>query len=220
MARNIGLYHAMGTYVFFTDADCVADPLWLYNMLKCFGQKKGYAGFGGSIRRYMPQSSIERYGKNLARGQKDLQYLEHISHLPYIVLANAGFLKKNLIAVGGFDEDLISGGDVDICWKLGVKGYRIGICNTAVIYHKNRDTIKSYFKAYFRYAVYQSLLCKKYAKNKITINPYPWKLLCKALGSVIRFKIKNLRRFYDIIEAIAIISGDIYGAILFKVLYL
>jgi glycosyltransferase involved in cell wall biosynthesis len=39
-SKNIGLSHAKGEYIFFTDADCVADPDWLKNSLNAFADKK------------------------------------------------------------------------------------------------------------------------------------------------------------------------------------
>lgn len=220
-ARNIGLNEARGKYILFTDADCVINSNWVKEMVNKF-EKTNYVGLGGRIQRYSPKTRIEKMGKNLAWGQDKLQYLQ-ILDLPYIVFANAGFLRDNLIAVGGFDVELLSGNDVDICWKLGLKNWKIGTCEAAIVFHENRKTIKKYFKVYFRYGKYQSLLFKKYRKvadRSFMINTYAPSLFFKAIKNFSALFRNDPRPWYDIVEACGVIFGHIYGSFCFKTFYI
>ena len=171
LARNIGISASLGEIIMFTDADCVPDPDWIKNLMNIF-KDRNYVGFGGKIERYSPKTKTELCGKNVGLGQTELSYLQ-ILDKPYVVSANAAFWKHELQKVGGFGEEFCSGSDVDICWKLGLAGHKIGICKNAIVFHENRKNALAYFQTYFRYAVYQSLLFKKYrvvTKKKFMIN--------------------------------------------------
>jgi glycosyltransferase involved in cell wall biosynthesis len=228
LARNVGLSESQGEIVMFTDADCVANPDWIENMINAF-KNKNYVGFGGEIERYFPKTKTEIYGKNVGLGQTELLYLQ-ILDKPYVVFANAAFRKYEILKVGGFDEELLSGSDVDLCWKLGLANYKIGICKNAIVFHENRKNAIEYFKIYFRYAVYQSLLFKNYrrvTKSEFMINTYAIDLLFKAsirflkelFNLIKREKVNFYRPFLDLVESIAIIIGHLYGSFKFKTYY-
>lgn len=229
LARNIGISASIGEIVIFTDADCVPDPEWIKNLINIF-KDRNYVGFGGKIERYLPKTKTELYGKNVGLGQTELSYLQ-ILDKPYVVSANAAFRKHELLEVGGFGEEFLSGSDVDVCWKLGLVGHKIGICKNAIVFHENRKNALAYFQTYFRYAVYQSLLFKKYrvvTKKKFMINTYAIDLLFEASIQFVRQFVnlvkKNKVDFYtpllDLVESIAIIIGHIYGSFKFKVCYI
>lgn len=228
LARKVGLSESQGEIVMFTDADCVANPDWIENMINAF-KNKNYVGLGGKIERCFPKTKTEIYGKNVGLGQTELLYLQ-ILDKPYVVFANAAFRKYEILKVGGFDEELLSGSDVDLCWKLGLANYKIGICKNAIVFHENRKNAIEYFKIYFRYAVYQSLLFKKYrkvTKSKFMINTYAIDLLFKAsirflkelFNLIKREKVNFYTPFLDLVESIAIIIGHLYGSFKFKTYY-
>lgn len=228
LARNVGLSESQGEIVMFTDADCVANTDWIENLVNAF-KNKNYVGFGGKIERYFPKTKTEIYGKNVGLGQTELSYLQ-ILDKPYVVFANAAFRKHEILKVGGFDEELLSGSDVDLCWKLGLANYRIGTCENAIIFHENRKNAIEYFKTYFRYAVYQSLLFKKYRSvinRKFMINTYAINLLFRALIQFLKEFLSLIKRkkinfstpFLDLVESIAIIIGHLCGSFKFKTCY-
>jgi glycosyltransferase involved in cell wall biosynthesis len=223
-ARDIGLSRSMGDIIAFTDSDCVIDKDWIKQIIRFFDDPKNreIGGMGGIIKKYKPNTLTEIKGKNLAWGQRKLQYLQ-ICKLPYVVFANAAFRKKILLKTTSFDSELLSGNDVDICWKIGFLGFKLKINNKAIIYHHNRDNIKKYFKVYFRYATYQALLFKKYRKlinKKWMINTYPFILFKKVFKNIFKNKKINIRDYLDIIEGTATLFGQIYGSFKFKTIYL
>ena len=163
MARNYALKKASSDIVLLTDSDCVVDKNWLYEVLKYFTQNSDVVGIGGTIKRFQPKTLVEKYASNLVNDQQALNYL-HILNYPYVVGANSAFRKNALISIGGFDETLLSGNDVDICYKLGIRNYKISICSTAIVYHENRNKTLAHFRRFYKYSIYQALLFKKYKK--------------------------------------------------------
>jgi O-antigen biosynthesis protein len=232
-ARIQGVLESNGLYVLFTDSDCVMHKDWI-RQIYLFLEKNNISGAGGRIKRYNPKTKAELYGENLAAGQKTLQSYQPIIDLPYVVLANAGFRRAALLEVGLFDETLLSGNDVDICWKLILKGHKIGICDSALVYHENRKSAKSIFMAHFKYSVYQILLFDKYMKEiksykkkkgkLILFNTYPLALLLDSTVKLAMALVKKAFRkksnpyiyFYRIIESLGILSGIAYGSVKFR----
>lgn len=219
IARNIWQNIATWKYTFFTDADCVIDNHRLEEWISFLDKRHDLVWFGWHILPYKETTVTEKFWKNLAWGQTELQYLKHISPFPYVVFANAWFRTQALLEIWWSDDDLRSWCDVDICWKLYKKWYLLWVCPWAIISHKNRQSVRSYFKAYVFYAVYQALLFKRYSSKKIVINTYPRSLLINALWMIVRWKLSNLRWRYNIIEAVAIIYWDIKWSLLFKTFY-
>jgi glycosyltransferase involved in cell wall biosynthesis len=228
-ARNIGLKVANAEILLFTDADCVPDNTWIEKMLLAYRNYPNYAGFGGRIKRFKPASVVQKYGSNIVNGQKSLNYLPAMN-LPYIVGANSSFKKEALLFVGGFDIDLHSGSDVDICYKLGIQGYRLKICREAIIFHDNRKTIYEHFYRFYKYSIYQTLLFKKYKSltgDMFKLNPYPLYCITKAISFFLKgekgintnFEIRFWTGILLIIEALGVFIGDLIGAFKFRVFY-
>ncbi len=228
-ARNVGLFAAEGQYVLFSDADCLATENWIQEMVRYLEDHAEISGCGGPIDRYQPASPVQRYSSNLANSQRSLNYLPIMS-LPYVVTANCAFRKGVLVEVGGFDEELLSGADVDICYKLGIHGHQIGICPDALVYHDNRSTVRSHFIRFFRYATYQALLFKKYQNvigARFRFNPYPYQCFRRGVGGLVDAAVSLARgntgplwsSFLVAVEGLGVLLGNVYGALRFRVFY-
>jgi hypothetical protein len=76
---------------------------------------------GGTIVKHRPGTWAQRHAITVVDGQRSLSYLPAL-HLPYVAGANAGFAASALREAGGFDEELLSGNDVDACYRLGLRG--------------------------------------------------------------------------------------------------
>ena len=228
-ARNLGLKVARGRYLLLTDADCIASHDWIDRMVHPL--KNGLAEIvGGAILKRESKTFTQRYGITIVNGQYQLNYLPAI-WLPYVVSANAGFVTEKLRGIGGFDEAFISGNDVDICYRLGLKGYRITLVPEAIILHEDCRSVREYSNRFRNYAIYQVLLFAKYkhlSGKRFVFNPYPLEQFLSAIGKIPRAIVQLLQRdpsllsilFLQIVEAIGIWSGDIRGSIRYKQLYL
>ena len=173
---------------------------------------------------------MQSAAEDLADQQITPQYLP-FHRAPYIVTANAAYRMSILRSLQWFDAQFQSGGDVDLAWRVYGAGYTITTAPDAIVYHAARETIKSYFKQFFTYAVGHVLLFKKYRHNTdFFINTYPFlklggllfsvgpvMLLRKLLG--LPRNVKKREIYLRLVKYLAIICGNLYGAVKYRVPY-
>lgn len=227
--RNAGLAIARGQFLLLTDADCVARPSWIEQMTT-FLRRGEVAAAGGRVVKHQPRTWAQRHAITIVDGQQQLSYLPAL-HLPYVAGANAGFVTSALRESGGFDEELKSGNDVDVCYRLGLRGCQIDLVPDAVIEHEDRATAAAHFRRFHRYAVYQVLLYAKYkhvSGKRYVLDTYPLRRAVRAIAGLPAGAASLLRGEPDqasaavlqLIEAAGVLSGDICGAIRFRQPYL
>ena len=183
-ARNKGLEIATGDVAAFIDADCIADPYWLRELIKGF-KDLNVGGIGGKILKSKPQTWVQANSEDLAEQQLAPQYLP-FHNAPYIVTANAAYRMSLLRSLKGFDARFQSGGDVDLSWRVHAAGFTIMTDPGAIVYHAARETVKDYFKQFFTYATWHVFLFKKHRHRKdFFANTYPFIGIYRLLSSVI-----------------------------------
>jgi glycosyltransferase involved in cell wall biosynthesis len=228
-ARNTGLRMARGHYLLLTDADCVPRPDWIGRITAALSTGE-YAAAGGSIIKHEPRTWVQRHAITIVDGQQAVSYLPALQ-LPYIAGANAGFITAELRNAGGFDEDLRSGNDVDACYRLGLRGHRIGIAADAVVEHDDRSTVAAHYRRFYTYALYQVLLYAKYkhvSGKRHVVDGYPFRRAASAVISAPACLMAAargdtapaLRGLLQLIEAAAVLCGEVRGAVRFRQPYL
>jgi glycosyltransferase involved in cell wall biosynthesis len=141
-ARNLGIQHATGDYIAFTDADCVADASWLNNLLADW-QDPTIGCFSGLIKAYEPDSAVAEL---LAKYQAERFYGQGQAVLPYAVGGNAAYPRSVLQRIGLFDATLRSGGDLELSLRMQKQtDLRISFVERAVVYHTYPSTIAEVF---------------------------------------------------------------------------
>jgi sugar lactone lactonase YvrE len=60
---------------------------------------------------------------------------------------NMAFRREALLAIGGFNPIYLrAGDDVDVCWRLQARGWKIGFAASALVWHHHRRSVKSYWR--------------------------------------------------------------------------
>ena len=164
-ARNIGLKEASGEYVAFTDADCVVDKEWLSELLKGF-IAEDVAGVGGSQDTPDDATEFERkFHFFLLSMHFICEYIkkrDKIELVNHVASCNAMYKREVIEEVGGFDERLWPGEDVDLDYKIRHRGYKMAYNPKAIVAHHRPKNLKSFFNMMKRYGWAQAYLIRKY----------------------------------------------------------
>ena len=65
---------------------------------------------------------------------------------------NMAFRREALLAIGGFNPIYLrAGDDVDVCWRLQARGWKIGFSGAALVWHHHRSSIAAYWRQQIGY---------------------------------------------------------------------
>jgi glycosyltransferase involved in cell wall biosynthesis len=135
-ARNCGLSAASGEIVIFCDADTVLTRRWLAEMLAAFDDPVVTLA-AGQIVCYPPKTPAQRY---LAiSGVYDVERAVSRPCFPLAPSGNMAVRRTAALAVGGFEETMLTAEDADFCHRVlqaypGTIAYRAG----AIAFHRSR----------------------------------------------------------------------------------
>jgi len=116
--RNFGAKEARGDFLAFIDADCVVDRDWLGNALLHFKDSK--VGCVGSYPVLPEKSSWVQRAWML-----QIQTGKLVEEVRWLPSMNILVKRKAFEEAEGFNESLTTCEDVDFCYRLKEKGYRI-----------------------------------------------------------------------------------------------
>ena len=143
-ARNVGLAAATGAIVAYTDADTRVDRDWLTFLVQPF-LTSDVAGSGGPnvVPADDPPTAqcIARAPGGPTHVLLDDRIAEHVPG------CNMAFRRDALLAIGGFNPIYLrAGDDVDVCWRLQARGWKIGFASSALVWHHHRSSVKAYWR--------------------------------------------------------------------------
>ena len=149
-ARNTGIKAAKGTFIAFTDSDCVADKDWL-KAIDAVSDDEGAGCFAGEILSVPPTTTVERFSDKIGLlRQKGPLSGWHFK--PYAQTANAVYRKSVFDQIGLFDPTTNSGGDAAIAWRmLDQTPYTIRFVPEAIVYHHHRTSVPDLYSQFRRY---------------------------------------------------------------------
>lgn len=160
VARNTGIYAADGEVIAFTDADCQADEDWLYYLMSDL-LKASYVGVGGP--NFLPpdDSAVAAAVMVSPGGPAHVMLTDRLAeHIPG---CNMAFYKWALNEVGDFDPIFHrAGDDVDICWRLQQRGFRIGFSPPGFVWHHRRSTVQAYLGQQSGYGEAEAMLVRRH----------------------------------------------------------
>jgi glycosyltransferase involved in cell wall biosynthesis len=162
-ARNTGIYAANGEIIAFTDSDCRADEDWLFYVVGDL-LYSGFAGMGGH--NFLPgdDSAVAAAVMVSPGGPAHVMLTDRVAeHIPG---CNMVFHRWALVELGGFDPVYRKAGDdVDVCWRLQQRGYRIGFSPGGFVWHYRRNTVQAYLRQQSGYGDAEALLERRHPEN-------------------------------------------------------
>jgi GT2 family glycosyltransferase/sugar lactone lactonase YvrE len=143
-ARNVGLAEATGEIVAYTDADTRPDRDWLTFLIQPF-LTSDVVGSGGPNVVPSDDPPIAQCIARAPGGPTHVLLDDRIAeHVPG---CNMAFRRDALLAIGGFNPIYLrAGDDVDVCWRLQARGWKIGFAAAALVWHHHRSSVKAYWR--------------------------------------------------------------------------
>lgn len=167
--RNVGIRHAKGDIIAFTDGDCVVEKNWLEEIEKAF-IKYELDGLGGKVTTAPFENKYEKYWGTLAWkvimsfGDDAYQVKEKKLNDAFVT-ANCAYSRKLLKRIKGFDLWFANNAeDVDLCWRALDQKAKLMYIPSVVIKAHSVTTLKGIKQKSFRNGVSSSKLQKRYGK--------------------------------------------------------
>jgi len=156
-ARNRGWESATGTFICFTDSDCIPTAGWLENLLDGFTDS--HVGVvAGSYEIANPSSWLARWVHQ--------EIMERHKRMPSFIRAfgsyNVAIPRHVLRATGGFDPVYrrASGEDNDLSYRIIKRGWRIAFRPQAKVAHFHPEKLWIYLKEQYRHGLWRAKLYK------------------------------------------------------------
>ncbi|ADU01030.1 mycofactocin biosynthesis glycosyltransferase MftF [Mycolicibacterium gilvum] len=146
-ARNAGLAVCATDFVAFLDSDVVPRKGWLEALLGHFCDP-AVALVAPRIVAHEPSDNVvaryEAVRSSLDLGLREAPVIP-FGTVSYVPSAAIICRRSAILEIGGFDETLVSGEDVDLCWRLNESGARLRYEPIAMVGHDHRTELRKWF---------------------------------------------------------------------------
>jgi glycosyltransferase involved in cell wall biosynthesis len=156
-ARNRGWQSATGTFICFTDSDCIPRAGWLEDLLDGFTDSH-VGAVGGSYEIANPSSWLARWVQQ--------EIMERHKRMPPFIRAfgsyNVAIPRHVLQATGGFNPVYrrASGEDNDLSYRIIKKGWRIAFRPQARVAHYHPEKLWRYLMEQYRHGFWRAKMYK------------------------------------------------------------
>lgn len=183
-ARNQGWRATTTPVVAFLDAGCVPEPGWLESLLPHFGD--------GDVAAVAPRVTSAAGPGVLARYETARSPLDRGpragpvrpgSWVPYVPTAALVVRRAALEAMGGFDEALRYGEDVDLVWRLADAGQRVRYEPTTTVTHPPRPDLARWLRQRYHYGTSAAPLAIRHRRAVAPLAVSRWTAAAWALAA-------------------------------------
>lgn len=169
---NIGIKAASSEIVALLHDDVVVSPQWLAKCVSKLLENSKYGAVQGKIYLGLNQRVldscgciIDGHGCEHDQGQGEVDNGQYDGSCEVFSASGVAsvFRKSAIESAGHFDETFLSGlDDLDLCWRIRLRGFRIVYVPNAIAYHKRSGTWKSSSELY-------RTLAFEFAKTRIYV---------------------------------------------------
>lgn len=186
-ARNAGLAEVTTPLVAFVDTDVDLEPDWLDTLLPHFSDPS-VALVAPRVISGKGSTTLARYESvrsplDLGRQQGRIAAGTRISYVPAAALV---VRTSALQAIGGFDESLRTGEDVDMVWRLIEAGHRCRYEPASTVNHRPRATLSAWARQRIAYGRSAATLERKHPGSVAPLRLSGWSAAVWALVFVRR----------------------------------
>jgi mycofactocin system glycosyltransferase len=145
-ARNTGLAASTTDFVAFLDSDVVPRRGWLEALLGHFCDPAVALVAPRIVGMSQTDNIVGRYEavrSSLDLGHREAPVLPY-STVSYVPSAAIICRRRTVAELGGFDESMQSGEDVDLCWRLVEAGARLRYEPIALVAHDHRTRLRDW----------------------------------------------------------------------------
>lgn len=169
-ARNVGIAAASSDLVLLCDADDLVDRAWARHLTAALGSADAVAGGTAGFRGDPPAAATPPSAFGTAG----------FAFLPALSTASAGIHRATWAAIGGFDETLPTGEDIDFAWRLQLRGFTLVQSPEAFVHYREPETARDTLRTWYRYGRSQPALMKRFGSAGLSREP--WTRVAAAWG--------------------------------------
>lgn len=216
LARNWGARNACGELLLFCDADDIVAVDWISEMNKSL--RNEVAAVGGQIDEYALNDA-----RHLAWRPPLMTKGLPIGwwYLPYALTGNFGIKADIFWALGGFDETLRNGIDVDFSWRLQLIGEKLEFAPNAIVFVRHRQDLLSSMRQAYNWGAVSVELVRRFHRDGMDaprISPARIRLLALAthLFEVLKGEIPQAAWLRQCAYEWGIVVGYLHSKIFFR----
>ncbi len=169
-ARNHGMSVSDADYFIFVDSDCFFPPEWL-EQIDTYLQKNNCDAFGGRDEghpSFSPLLKAINYSMTSFLGTGGTRGNAKSIAKFYPRSFNMGISREVYLKIGGMDEGLRHGQDMDYSARIYEAGFKVCLITSAYVYHKRRTSIRKFYRQIFNWGVARINL---YRRHKSMLKP-------------------------------------------------
>lgn len=177
-ARNLGWRAAESEIVVFLDAECVPKGDWLAVLLPHFADPAVAAvapRIVSSVRDSDALHVYENLRSSLDLGEREAP-VRPGSRVPYVPTACLAVRREALQQIGGFEETLRFGEDVDLVWRLNDAGWSVRYEPRASVTHPPRPNLSAWLRQRFDYGRSAAPLARRHGSDVAPLAVSPWSI--------------------------------------------